>query len=139
MLFIDSTSAFNTIVLSKLITKLRTLGLNSSLCNWILDFLTGQPQVLRVGNITSATLTLNTGAPQWRVLSSLLYSLFTHDYVAKHDSYTIIKFADDTKVVGLISGDNETAYREEVSDLAVWCWDNNLSLSDTKKLIVYYR
>ena len=38
MLFIDYNSAFNTIVPSKLITKLRTLGLNTSLCNWILDW-----------------------------------------------------------------------------------------------------
>ena len=55
MLFIDYSSAFNTIGPSKLITKLRTLGLNTSLCNWILDFLTGLPQVVRVGNNTSAT------------------------------------------------------------------------------------
>jgi hypothetical protein len=33
MLFIDYSSAFNTIVPSKLITKLKTLGLNTSLCN----------------------------------------------------------------------------------------------------------
>jgi hypothetical protein len=33
MLFIDYSSAFNTIVQTKLITKLRTLGLNTSLCN----------------------------------------------------------------------------------------------------------
>jgi hypothetical protein len=38
MLLIDYSSAFNTIVATKLITKLRTLGLNASLCNWILDF-----------------------------------------------------------------------------------------------------
>ena len=57
MLFIDYSSAFNTIVLSKLINMLRTLGLNTSLCNWIMDFLTGSPQVVRVGNNTSATLT----------------------------------------------------------------------------------
>ena len=63
MLFIDDSSAFNTIVPSKLITMLRILGLNTSLCNWILDFLTGHPQVVRIGN-TSATLFLNTGAPQ---------------------------------------------------------------------------
>ena len=44
MLFIDYSSAFNTIVPSKLITKLRTLGLNTSLCNWILDFLTVRPR-----------------------------------------------------------------------------------------------
>jgi hypothetical protein len=57
MLFIDYSSAFNTIVPSTLITKLRTLGLNTSLCNWILDFQMGRPQVVRVGS-TSATLIL---------------------------------------------------------------------------------
>ena len=98
MLFIGYSSVFNTIVQSKLITKLKTLGLNASLCNWILDFLTGCPQVVTVGNNTSATLILNTGAPQRCVLSPLLYSLFTHDCTARHDSNTIIKFADDTTV-----------------------------------------
>ena len=46
-----------------------TLGLNTFFCNWILDFLTGFPQVVRVGNNTSATLILNTGAPQGCMLS----------------------------------------------------------------------
>jgi hypothetical protein len=67
----------NTIVPSKLINKLRTLGLNTSLCNWILDFLTGGPLVVRVGNNTSATLILYTGAPQGCMLSPVLYSLCT--------------------------------------------------------------
>ena len=80
MLFIDYSSAFNSIVPSKLINKLMTLGLNTALCNWILDFLTGCPQVVRVGNNTFATLINNTGAPQRCVLSPLLYSLFTHDW-----------------------------------------------------------
>jgi hypothetical protein len=87
-LVFDYSSAFNTIVPTKLITMLRTLGLNSSLYNWILDFLTGHPQVVRVGNNTSATLILNSGAPQGCVLSPLQYSLFTNDVVAKHYSNT---------------------------------------------------
>jgi hypothetical protein len=37
-----------------------------------------------------------------------------------------------TTVVGLITDNNETAYREEVRDLAVWCQDNNLSLKVIK-------
>ena len=71
----------------------------------------------------------------------LLYSLFTHDCVATHNTNTIIKFADATTEVGLITDNYETAYREEVRDLAVWCQDNNLSLivSKTKALIVEYR
>ena len=51
------------------------------------------------------------------MLSPLLYSLFTHDCMAKHDSNIIIKFADDTTVVGLITDSNETAYREEFTEL----------------------
>ena len=44
-------------------------------------------------------------------------------------------------MVGLITNNDETAYREEVRELAVWCQDNNLSLnvSKTKELIVDYR
>ncbi|KAI3353516.1 hypothetical protein L3Q82_020034 [Scortum barcoo] len=94
-IMMSALSAFNTIVPSKLVTKLRDLGLNSALCDWILNFLTGRPQAVRMGSTTSSTLTLNTGAPQGCVLSPLLYSLFTHDcVVATHSSNTIIKFAD---------------------------------------------
>jgi hypothetical protein len=102
MLFIDCSSAFNNIVPSKLITKLGALDLNPTLCNWVLDFLTGRPQVVKVDNNTSTTLIVNTGAPQGCVLSPLLYSLFTHA------SYSIIKFADDTTVVGLITNNDKT-------------------------------
>ena len=44
-------------------------------------------------------------------------------------------------MVGLITDKDETAYREEVRYLAVWCQDNNLSLnvSKTKEMIVDYR
>ena len=87
------------------------------------------------------TLILNTVAPHGCVLSPLLYSLFTHDSLAKHHSNTIIKFSDDTTVVGLITNNDKPAYREEVRDLAVWCQDNNLSLnvSKTMEMIVDYR
>ena len=66
------------------------------------------------------------------MLSPLLYSLFTHDCVAMHASNSIIKIADDTTVVGLITNNDETAYREEVWALGVWCQENNLSLNINK-------
>ena len=62
MLFIDYSSAFNTTVPSKLIVKLETLRLNPALCNWVLDFLMGHPQMVNVGN-TSTSLLLNTLGP----------------------------------------------------------------------------
>jgi hypothetical protein len=141
MVFIDYSAVFNTIVPSKLIIKLEVLGLNPALCNWVLDFLTGRPQVVKVGNNTSTSLILNTWAPQGCVLSPLLYSLFTHDCVAMHASNSIIKFADDTRVVGLITNNDETTYREEVRALGVWYQENNptLNVNKTKEMIVDFR
>ena len=77
-------------------------------------------------------------APQGCVLSPLLYSLLTNDCMARHDSNAIIKLANDTTVVSMISDNDETAYREEVRDLTMWCKDNNLSLNviKTKEMIV---
>ncbi|KAK3531741.1 hypothetical protein QTP70_027281 [Hemibagrus guttatus] len=100
MLFIDFSSAFNTIIPQHLNEKLSLLGINTSLCNWILDYLTGRPQ-----------------------------------------SNHIIKFTDDTTVVGLISKNDESAYREEVQRLTAWCKDNNLSLNveKMKEMVVDFR
>ena len=136
MLFIDYSSAFNTIVPSKLIIKLEALGLNPALCNRVLDLLTGHPQVMKVGHIPSTLL-----IPQGCELSPLLNSLVTHDCVAKHASNSIIKFADDTTIVGLITNDDKTAYCEEVRALGVWCLENNLSfnVNKTKEMIVDFR
>ncbi len=72
MLFVDYSSAFNTIVPATLVAKLQTLGLNRSLCSWILDFLTGRCQMVRMGNNTSSPLTLNTGLETARLATAKL-------------------------------------------------------------------
>ncbi len=79
--------------------------------------------------------------PAGCVLSPLLYSLYTHDCTATHSSNVIVKFADDTTVIGLITDNDETAYREEVSTLTKWCQENHLSLNidKTKELVVDFR
>jgi hypothetical protein len=95
---------------------------------------------MKVGNNISTSLTLNNWAPQGCMLSPLLYSLFTHDCVAMNAANSIIKFAEDTTVVGLITND-ETAHREEVRALGVWCQENILSfnVNKTKEMIVDFK
>ncbi len=132
MLFVDYSSAFNTIIPDRLITKLDTLGLPPLTCAWIKDFLTNRPKTVRLGPHLSSTRTLSIGSPQGCVLSPLLYCLYTHDCSPAHNDKLIVKFADDTTVVGLISKGEEAAHREEVLKLAAWCTENNLALN-TKK------
>ncbi|KAK1803206.1 hypothetical protein P4O66_021721, partial [Electrophorus voltai] len=130
MLFIDYSSAFNTIIPSLLTTKLEDLGLHTSPCDWISNFLTDRPQSVWVGNCVSSTLTLSTGAPQGCVLSPLLYSLYTYYCAATSSSIIIVNFADDTVVMGLISDNDERAYLEEMKHLENWCQENNLCQQD---------
>ena len=94
--------------------------------------------MVKVGNITSTPLILNKGEC---VLSPLLYSLFTHDCMAKHASNSIIKFVDNTTLAGLITNDDETVYGEEMWTMGVWCLENNLSLNinKTKEMIMDFR
>ncbi len=56
---------------------------------------------------------------------------------ARYNSYHIIQFAADTTVVGLVSNEDESTYRE-VNQLILWCDNNNLSLnvSKTKEITV---
>uniref|UniRef100_A0AAV2LYH9 EF-hand domain-containing protein n=1 Tax=Knipowitschia caucasica TaxID=637954 RepID=A0AAV2LYH9_KNICA len=60
---------------------------------------------------------------------------------AGHDSVKLIKFADDTTLIGLISNNDESAYRREVDRLVSWCSGNNLELNAQKtvEMIVDFR
>ena len=59
MLFIDYSSAFNTISPPKLFDKLIALNIEPALSECVLDFLLGRTQFFKIGPIS-----INTGAPQ---------------------------------------------------------------------------
>lgn len=80
----------------------------------------------------STTKTLNTGSPLGCVLSPMLFILYTNDMKATQESNTVIKFADDTAVIGRISSNNETPYRDEINRIVDWCADNNLLVNGEK-------
>ena len=120
---------------------LHLLSIDPSMCYWLLDFLLQRSQVVKMNSIVSSTIIMNTGTPQGCVLSPLLYSLFTNDCVSHHSSVPLLKFADDTTLIGLVSDSDESEYRHEVSSLVSWCDTNNLQLnaSKTREMIVDFR
>ncbi len=113
----------------------------TSISQWITSFLTDRQQVVRLGKLSSSTRTISTGAPQGCVLSPLLFSLYTNDCTSKDPSVKLLKFADDTTLIGLTQDGDKSAYRQEVKELAVWCSLNNLELNmlKTVEMIVNFR
>ncbi len=114
ILFVDFSSAFNTIIPDTLQNKLTQLSVPTSICQWITSFLTDRQQLVRLGKFSSNTCTISTGAPQGCVLSPLLFSLYTNDCTSKDPSVKLLKFADDTTLISLIQDGDESAYRQEV-------------------------
>ncbi|CDQ85909.1 unnamed protein product [Oncorhynchus mykiss] len=111
-------------------SKLTALELNSSICNWVLDFLTGHPQLVKVVNITFPTLILNTG-PHKDTSSVPSCTPCIPTTALPHTVPTPLSSTNNNKM----------AYREEVGTLMAWCQVNNLSLkvSKTKEPIVDFR
>ncbi len=83
ILFVDFSSAFNTIMPDFLSDKLTQLSVPTSICQWITSFLTDRQQLVRLGKLTSRTLTISNGTPQSCIPSPLLFSLYTNDCTLK--------------------------------------------------------
>ncbi|KAK3570803.1 hypothetical protein QTP86_026345 [Hemibagrus guttatus] len=99
ILFVDFSSAFNTIVPALLRDKLFQLNVPDSMCSWIRDFLTDRRQFVRLGTHVSDLQHISTGSPQGCVLSPLLFSLYTSGCTSGHQSVKLLKCADDTTLI----------------------------------------
>lgn len=141
-MFVDFSSAFNTIQPYILIEKLRHLDVKPSLILWISSFLNCRSQKVRINDSMSDDIVTYTGSPQGCVLSPSLFILYTNDCVTHADSVHIIKYADDTAIVGLIGpNEDETEYRSSVDSFVSYCDDNflNLNVGKTKEMIFDFR
>ena len=78
ILFMDVSSALNSIQSHLLLKWLLELQANSSLVLWIRSFLCDRPQRVSVRGCFSDELVRNTGAPQGCVLSPVLFSIYSN-------------------------------------------------------------
>jgi hypothetical protein len=87
----------------------------------------------------SSTIITNTGAPQGCVLSPVLFTIYTSDCRSTHPDCKIIKYADDTIIVGLINKKQDTTfYQDNINRFIDWCDENYLLLNvkKTKEMVI---
>ena len=96
----DFSSAFNTIIPVKLFDKLVSLNVHPAICHWTLNFLLHRPQSVKVNNYFSKPVNLKTGAPQG--------CIFANDCVSGNQSVRMVKFSDDTTVIGCVNNANKS-------------------------------
>lgn len=141
MLFLDFASAFNTMVPDILVQKMISLNIPAYLCRWTLNFLTKRQQFVRHSQGSSERKSVNIGSPQGCVLSPIFFVIYTNELTSSHDSNMLLKFADDTAIIGRMQGTDDSSYHDDIARTVKWCQENNLYLNDkkTKEVIVDFR
>ena len=78
-------------------------------------------QYVRLNGVLSSVICTNTGAPQGTVLAPFLFSLCTADCRSTDERCPLVKFADDTELVGKISNDEDVLYYKQIENFVNWC------------------
>jgi hypothetical protein len=139
LLFIDFSSAFNTISPCKLARLLLNMDINPYYIMWLCSFLTERSQRVRFKDKLSDIIITNTGAPQGCVLSPLLFTLYTSRCRSDDHRCKIIKYADDTAIMGLVTKQADNSFfSDNIEAFVNWCSDYHLHLNvkKTKELII---
>ena len=99
VIYINFSRAFDSVVHSKLIHKLRCFGINGLLLNWIEAFLYCRTQCVVVENHFSSWSEVLSGVPQGSVLGPMLFILFINDIsnITVNGVFTKL-YADDLKL-----------------------------------------
>jgi len=137
VLFMDFSSAFNTLQPHLLISRLLDLQVSPGIVLWVRAFLCDRPQRVSVGGCLSEELVLNTGAPQGCVLSPVLFSIYTNELTCNTSVLTLIKFADDMALVARLKDEHSLSqYFLFIETLSSW-FDSSfleLNVQKTKEL-----
>jgi hypothetical protein len=143
MVYLDFSKAFDKVPHKRLMKKLEAKGTDKKVLAWVEDWLCNRTQRVRVGAEFSEPGTVEFGVPQGTILGPCLFNVFIDDIDEIIEEIeqtiphlvTIIKFADDAKVLANMEGEEDRARLQQVLDqLCVWArrWGMAFNLKKCK-------
>ena len=119
---LDFSKAFDKVDHDRLLSKLSSMGISSSLHQWIHSFLKNRTQSVLVDGATSSPTAVLSGVPQGTVLGPLLFLVYINDICKDLSPGTIIRlFADDSLIYRHIFGpDDVKTLQKDLNTLQAW-------------------
>ena len=138
MTFLDISKAFDKVYHEGLLYKLRQLGIEGKLLQWIKSYLTGRQQRVVLNGASSEYKCTNAGVPQGSILGPLLFLVFINDIVLNINSKIYI-FADDTSIMRQITNPitDFEILNQDLTTLNNWAmrWRVNFNAAKTEYMI----
>jgi hypothetical protein len=140
-IYLDFCKAFDSVVHSKLIYKLKQYGFSGKLLLWLECFLSDRYQCVKIENQLSSWSRVISGVPQGSVLGPILFVIFVNDLplVCANSNSSLYLYADDGKCFAVIKTLQDCEYLQSTLDaISSWSEQWQLPLSLEKCNVVSF-
>ncbi|CAK1580211.1 unnamed protein product [Parnassius mnemosyne] len=139
VIYTDYSKAFDRINHSRLLYKLKCVGISGDLLRWFSSYIENRTQAVVVNNYISSWVKIPSGVPQGSLLAPLLFAIFVNDINNCLCNSRLLCFADDMKIFSNISSLKDAeALQNDLRNLLDYCTYNHLDLNPTKCSVVTF-
>ena len=137
--YIDFSRAFDSVVHSKLLVKLKSYGFQYDILTWIKAFLSNRIQCVVLEDQFSIYSHVKSGIAQGSAIGPLLFILYINDIVDLFERNVECKmFADDVKLYSSINTNlDENPLQTALESLVRWSCDWQLAINASKSTILH--
>ena len=137
MVFLDVSKAFDRVWHSGVLNKLRCMGIEGRLFEWLCDYLSDRKIRVVINGQKSEWLRPNAGVPQGSILGPLLFLVFINDITENIES-NINLFADDTSLMEIIENyvESYAKLNRDLDRLSTWANKWLVTFNATKTVYI---
>ena len=133
VIYLDFAKASDKVDFNILLQKVKMLGINGKILNWISSFLINRTQSLIVNAVKSNPVKVHSRVSQGSVLGPLLFLILIIDINQLLQHSTLSSFADDTKILKGISNSTDVInLQSDLQEIYQRSDDNNMKFNEIK-------
>ncbi len=120
IVYLDFQKAFDKVPHHKLLYKLKQIGIDGQVNEWIANWLSNRQQRVVIDEFNSEWASATSGDPQGSVLGPLLFIIYINDLDVGLNN-RISKFADDTKIGNSVLTDaDRQSLQKDLHKISAW-------------------